>query len=40
MTDDINQHGIRPAAFIAFWLLMIFGGSVALTVALYGVLQR
>ena len=40
MTDDnTNLPDIRPAAFIAFWLLMIFGGSVALIVALYGVLR-
>ena len=40
MTDDINQHGIRPVAFwLAMSLLLTFG-SVALTVALYGVLHR
>ena len=40
MTDEINQHGIRPVAFwLAMSLLLTFG-SVALTVALYGVLHR
>ena len=40
MTDEINQHGVRPVAFwLAMSLLLTFG-SVALTVALYGVLHR
>jgi hypothetical protein len=39
MTDEIDTHGIKPAAFWLTMTMILTVSAVALTVALYGVLR-